>query len=109
MSTNWTTMKDKPPINPKYIHVVPKVPSSGIKKAPMIKPITSKYFIPQNLERRNKDDSKYLLQASNLMPGCNKDTSQPRSQDIQLTYPFCIPARGSLDDFAPIIITAIRA
>lgn len=45
-------MKQKPPIIPKYIQVMPKEPS-GMKKAPMTPPITKRYFIPQNLWKKN--------------------------------------------------------
>ena len=46
-------MKQKPPINPKYIHVVPNVPasSSGMKKAPTIAPIKTRYLMAQNLNK----------------------------------------------------------
>lgn len=42
-------MKQKPPIIPNTIQVDANDPS-GMKKAPMIPPITIRYFIPQNLE-----------------------------------------------------------
>lgn len=48
MRINWMMIKRKPPIMPKYIHVVPNEPS-GIKNAPTIPPITSKYLMAQKL------------------------------------------------------------
>lgn len=50
-------MKKNPPIKPKYIQVVPKVPcwSSGMKKAPTMVPINTRYLIPQNLVRKKKE------------------------------------------------------
>lgn len=46
-------MKLKPPIMPKYIQTVPNVPS-GMKKAPIIPPITRRYLTPQNLKVNTK-------------------------------------------------------
>lgn len=43
------TMKQNPPIIPNTIQVEANDPS-GMKKAPMIPPITNRYFIPQKLK-----------------------------------------------------------
>jgi len=52
---SWINMNKKPPIKPKYIQVVPKVPlsSSGMKNAPTIVPINTKYFMAQNLKEQS--------------------------------------------------------
>lgn len=47
------TMKQNPPIIPKTIQVDANDPS-GMKKAPMIPPITNRYFIPQKLKMTSK-------------------------------------------------------
>jgi hypothetical protein len=49
MRINWMMIKRKPPIIPKYIHVVPNEPS-GIKNAPTIPPITRRYLRAQKLQ-----------------------------------------------------------
>ncbi|KAH1013922.1 hypothetical protein HUJ04_002839 [Dendroctonus ponderosae] len=90
MSKSCIRINNNPPIIPNHIQVIPKLPS-GIKKAPIIPPIINRNFRPQNLKYSKKCCAKSLNTLT------------------QMAYPFCIPARPSLDDFTPIIIKANRA
>lgn len=62
-------MKRRPPNSPTHIHAMPNVPA-GMKKAPIVTPMTIIYLMAQN--------------------------------------PFWMGARGSFDEFAPIVMTAIN-
>ena len=53
ININWTTIKRKPPIIPKYIHVCPNEPS-GMKNAPIMPPITTRNLRAQNLKQIKK-------------------------------------------------------
>ena len=101
---SWININRKPPIIPKYIQVSPNDPS-GMKKAPIMPPITRRYLSPQKLKpitfpSLNSRTSLYkpILNPSSGIPRRlhpnhhqrhqNKETSQNKTYPIngQITH-----------------------